>query len=60
MNKPRKYNNPQDLDELCKSFLASNEFDKGAALEYCRRFLHVLSNHEPASGAVGSSRPKHR
>jgi hypothetical protein len=60
MTKIRKYNNPEDLDELCRSFLASNDTDKGAALEYCRRFLNVLSENPPASGAVGSSRSKPR
>jgi len=60
MDRPRKYNNPDDLDELCRSFLVSSDIDKGAALEYCKRFLNVLSQHQPASGAVGSSRSRHR
>ena len=60
MTKPRKYNNPQDLEELCKSFLACQDTDKGAALEYCRRFLILLSEKPPASVAVLSSRAKSR
>lgn len=56
----RKYNDPGDLRELCKSFLESKETDKGAALEYCKDFLTLLSKKDLSQGAVLSSRPKPR
>lgn len=58
--KKRKYNDPEDLEELCKSFLMCQERDKGAALEYCRDFLTVLSKKEFTKGAVLSSRSRPR
>jgi hypothetical protein len=58
--KPRKYNDPQSLDELCRSFLQCQEDDKGAALEYCKGFLTVLSKKDLIRGAVLSSRAKSR
>jgi hypothetical protein len=58
--KKRKYNNPEDLDELCRSFLLSQETDKGAALEYCKDFLTVLSKKDITKGAVLSSRSRPR
>jgi len=58
--RPRKYNNPDDLDELCRRFLECNESDKGAAIEYCRSFLVLLTEKPPTSGAVVSSRAKSR
>ena len=57
--KKRKYNNPDDLDELCRSFLQCQESDKGAALEYCKDFLTVLSKKDVTRGAVLSSRSRH-
>jgi len=60
MTRPRKYNNPEDLDELCKRFLACQEDNPGAAVEYCKRFLNVLTAKPPASGAVLSHRAKSR
>lgn len=58
--KKRKYNNPDDLDELCKSFLLAQEDDEGAALEYCKNFLTVLSKKDVTKGAVLSSRSRSR
>ncbi len=58
--KLRKYNNPKDLDELCKSFLETKDKDPGAAVEYCRDFLTMLTAKTPSSGAVLSSRSKSR
>lgn len=58
--KKRKYNNPNDLGELCRSFLECNEVDKGAALAYCKDFLTVLSKKDLTRGAVLSSRVKSR
>jgi hypothetical protein len=58
--KARKYNNPKDLDELCKGFLEGNDADKGAAMEYCKNFLSVLTEKQPVTGAVLSSRAKSR
>ena len=58
--KKRKYNDPNDLDELCKSFLMCQEHDKGAALEYCKDFLTVLSKKDITKGAVLSSRSRSR
>lgn len=58
--KKRKYNNPEDLDELCRSFLENRETDKGAALEYCKDFLTVLSKKDFTAGAVLSSRSRPR
>lgn len=58
--KKRKYNNPEDLDELCRSFLESRDQDKGAALEYCKDFLAVLSKKDITKGAVLSSRSRPR
>jgi len=58
IEKPRKYNNPDDLDELCRSFLIANSSDPGAAIEYCKSFLLLLDEKKPNSGAVLSSRAK--
>ncbi len=58
--RPRKYNNPTDLEELCKCFLKCPEDDDGAAIEYCRDFLVMLSEKPPVTGAVLSSRSKSR
>ena len=58
--KPRKYNDPKDLDELCKGFLEANAADKGAAIEYCKNFLSVLTEKPPVTGAVLSPRAKSR
>jgi len=58
--RPRKYNNPNDLEELCKSFLRCSDTDKGAAIEYCKDFLAVLTHKPPVTGAVLSSRSKYR
>jgi hypothetical protein len=58
--KKRKYNNPDDLDELCRSFLQCQEDDKGAALEYCKNFLTILSKKDVTRGAVLSSRSRPR
>ena len=58
--RPRKYNNPEDLDELCRRFLANKDTDIGAAIEYCRDFLNLLTEKQPTSGAVLSSRAKSR
>gem|GEM_PF-1513464 len=56
----RKYNNPKDLDELCRGFLETKDSDKGAAIEYCKNFLWVLTEKPPVTGAVLSSRSKSR
>lgn len=58
--KKRKYNDPEDLDELCRSFLLAQEYDKGAALEYCKNFLTVLAKKDVTKGAVLSSRSRSR
>lgn len=58
--RPRKYNNPDDLDELCRRFLEENEKDNGAAIEYCKGFLVLLTDKPSTSGAVVSSRAKSR
>ena len=55
-----KYNNPEDLDELCRLFLDCNDTETGAAMEYCKSFLSVLKEKKPNSGAVLSSRAKSR
>jgi len=47
VEKPRKYNNPEDLDELCRSFLIANNADPGAAIEYCKSFLLLLNEKKP-------------
>lgn len=60
MEKPRKYNDPKDLDELCRSFLECKDKDRGAAVEYCRNFLTLLTAKTPSSGAVLSARSKPR
>jgi hypothetical protein len=59
-DRQRKYNNPRDLDELCKGFLETKDADKGAAIEYCKNFLSVLTEKPPVTGAVLSSRAKSR
>ncbi|MGQ9587452.1 MAG: hypothetical protein ACUVT7_03610 [Thermoplasmata archaeon] len=58
--KPRKYNDPNSLDELCRSFLACKDTDKGAAIEYCRSFLLLLNEKQARSGAVVSVRSRSR
>ncbi len=58
VEKKRKYNNQEDLDELCKSFLTCQEKNSGAAIEYCKDFLTVLAKKDFNSGAVLSSRSK--
>ncbi len=58
--RPRKYNNPEDLDELCRRFLQTKDTDIGSAIEYCRGFLTLLTEKPPTSGAVVSSRAKPR
>jgi hypothetical protein len=58
--RPRKYNNPKDLDELCRGFLVKKDEDQGAAIEYCKNFLSVLSEKPPVTGAVVSSRVRSR
>lgn len=58
--KKRKYNDEESLDELCRKFLTSREKDNGAAIEYCRSFLTVLSKKDIKTGAVLSSRSKPR
>jgi len=60
MARPRKYNNPNDLEELCRCFLECQEGDKGAAIEYCKDFLVMLTEKPPVTGAVVSSRSKSR
>ena len=60
IERPRKYNNPHDLEELCKSFLRCSATDKGAAIQYCKDFLAVLTRKPPVTGAVLSSRSKYR
>lgn len=59
-DKPRKYNNPDDLDELCRSFLIIKDKDPGAAIQYCKSFLLLLNEKKPTTGAVLSSRVKSR
>ena len=58
--KPRKYNDPASLDELCKKFLQTSESDPGAAIEYCKGFLSMLREKPPTTGAVVSARSKPR
>jgi len=58
--RPRKYNNPDDLDELCRRFLECSDKDNGAAMEYCKDFLVLLTDKPTTSGAVVSSRAKSR
>jgi len=58
--KARKYNDPDNLDELCRGFLQMNNTDKGAAMEYCRRFLTVMARKDLTAGAVLSSRSRYR
>ncbi|MGD9963549.1 MAG: hypothetical protein AB7S97_06615 [Thermoplasmata archaeon] len=58
--KKRKYNNPDDLNELCRSFLIVHEDDQGAALEYCKNFLTLLSKKDVTKGALLSSRSRPR
>ena len=58
--RPRKYNNQDDLDELCRSFLVAKEASKGAAIEYCRDFLAVLAEKPTVTGAVVSSHARSR
>jgi hypothetical protein len=60
MVRPRKYNNPNDLEELCRCFLECQDADKGAAIEYCKDFLVMLTEKPPVTGAVASSRSKSR
>jgi len=55
-----KYNNPDDLDELCRSFLIAKDTDPGAAIQYCKSFLQLLNEKKPTSGAVLSSHAKSR
>jgi hypothetical protein len=59
-DKKRKYNDPEDLDELCRKFLRSREINDGAAIEYCKDFLTVLSRKDFKQGAVLSSRSRPR
>jgi hypothetical protein len=59
-DKKRKYNDPEDLDELCRRFLVNQEEDRGAAIEYCKDFLAVLSKKKFTQGAVLSSRSRPR
>ena len=56
----RKYNNPNDLDELCRSFLQCRDMDQSAALDYCKDFLTLLNKKELSRGAVLSNRAKSR
>jgi hypothetical protein len=56
----RKYNNPRDLEELCQSFLKCSETDRGAAIQYCKDFLMMLTEKPPVTGAVVSVRAKSR
>lgn len=56
--RPRKYNNQNDLDELCRSLMQASETDTGAAVEYCMSFLMLLDERMPNSGAVLSSRAR--
>lgn len=58
--KARKYNDPDSLDELCRGFLQLNDTDRGAAMEYCRRFLTVMARKDLTAGAVLSSRSRYR
>lgn len=58
--KKRKYNDPEDLNELCRRFLVTHDNDKGAALEYCKDFLALLSKKDVTKGAVLSSRSRSR
>jgi len=59
-NKKRKYNDADDLDELCKRFLSAQETNPGAAIEYCKNFLTMLDEKPIKSGAVLSSRARPR
>lgn len=58
--KPRKYNDPDSLDELCKRFLETSDSDPGAAIEYCKGFLSMLQEKTPTTGAVVLARSKSR
>lgn len=58
--RPRKYNNPEDLDELCRRFLETKDTDMGSAIQYCKVFLSLLNEKPPTSGAVLISRVKSR
>ena len=58
--RPRKYNNPDDLDELCRRFVESDDKGNGPAIEYCKDFLVLLTDKPSTSGAVVSSRAKSR
>lgn len=56
----RKYNDPDNLNEFCRGFLNLNDTDRGAAIEYCRRFLTVMARKDLTAGAVLSSRSRYR
>jgi len=58
--KKRKYNDEESLNELCRKFLTSPDGDEGAAIEYCKDFLKVLSKKDFKTGAVLSSRSRPR
>ncbi|MDH3364659.1 MAG: hypothetical protein OEM29_01425 [Thermoplasmata archaeon] len=58
--KKRKYNDEESLNELCMKFLTNRETDDGAAVEYCKDFLTILSKKGIKTGAVLSSRSKPR
>jgi len=58
--KRRKYNDPNDLDELCRSFLQTRDMDESAALDYCKDFLTLLNKKQLSRGAVLSYRAKSR
>ena len=58
--RPRKYNNPDDLNELCKRFPEKDDKSEGPAIEYCKDFLVLLTEKPSTSGAVVSSRAKSR
>jgi hypothetical protein len=58
--KKRKYNDEESLNELCRKFLTNREGDDGAAVEYCKDFLEVLSKKDFKTGAVLSSRSRPR
>jgi hypothetical protein len=57
-SKKRKYNDPESLEELCRKFLECRETDSGAAMDYCRCFLTVVSKKDVTKGAVLSSRSR--
>lgn len=58
--RPRKYNNQEDLHELCRSFLQTKDTDKGAAIQYCKDFLSMLGEKPTVTGAVVYTRSKPR